>query len=345
MRSKTLLVSVLVIAVVITAVVGGTYAVFTDTESTHVRFKAGTIQIGVSGEVFEQLYLNPDGFNDWKPGDYDEFPLIIKNTGNNKAWIQIYIYETGPWVEGRPNFWDVAEHGVIDETGGTWNRWVLEPDEEMELELWVDFPQWVGNDYQGAQGDLMILVVAKQWRNKYEEGYQCVALEDKDDDWLPILGNDMEGIVCYKVDGQDLLLDVNAYGLVPGDYYQLSLNGTGGCSNFEDQSFATMPGDLYISGWYHYDGMLLHGACTEDWHEGVYNFTGTYGEVQASDAGSISWGGIISNLPAGGYDQVKFMVKHISGYTGDAPSQGDEGNQWDPVLMEMDYLNFAIPSP
>ena len=344
MKRKKLFTGALLTVVLLSAFVGGGYAIFTDTESTHVRFEAGTINISLSGEVYEKLYLKPEGFDDWKPGDNEDFELNIKNVGNNKAWIQLYIYETPPWTEGRPNFWDVAEWGVTDDTN--WNKWLLSPQETMQLKLWVDFPQWVGNDYQGAQGDLLILVVAKQWRNKFEEGYSCVALEDKDNKWLPILGNELEGIVCYKVEGDKLLVDVNGYGLTPGEYYQLSLNGTGGgpsCSNFEDVSFAGMTSSLYHSGWYHFDGMLLHSTCTEDWHEGVYNFTGTDGEVKASSAGSISWGGVVTGLPSGNYDKVKFLVKHITGYTDPPPESGDYGTNWTPVLMEMDYLSFTIP--
>jgi predicted ribosomally synthesized peptide with SipW-like signal peptide len=348
MTRKSFFVGGLLTLILTAAVVGGSFAIFTDTDSAHVKFEAGTIKIELSGEVYTETELNPNGFDDWKPGDYDEFALNIKNVGNNKAWIQLYIYETPPWDEGKLNFWDVAKWGVTDDAN--WNKWVLAANETMQLKLWVDLPQWAGNEYQGAQGDLLILVVAKQWRNKYGE-YECVALEDKDSSWLPILGNDLEGIVCYKVEGDKLLVDVNSYGLIPGEYYQLSLNGTGGgpsCDNFEDVSFAEMTTSLYHSGWYYYDGMVLHDTCTEDWHEGVYNFIGTDGEVQAKDPdgdglGSISWGGEITGLPSGDYDKVKFLVKHITGYADPPPGPGDYGTSWIPVLMEMDYLNFTIP--
>jgi predicted ribosomally synthesized peptide with SipW-like signal peptide len=342
MTRKSIFVGGLLTLVLTAAVVGGSFAIFTDTDSAHVKFEAGTIEIDVSGDVFTETYLNPDGFDDWKPGDYDEFSLIIDNTGSNKAWIQLYIYETPPWDEERPNFWDVADWGI--NPPGDWNEWVLAPKETMVLNLWVDFPQWVGNDYKGAQGDLLILVVAKQWRHKFGE-YHCVALEDKDDSWLPILGNPLEGIVCYKVEGDKLLVDVNGYGLIPGEYYQLSLNGTGGgpsCDNFEDVSFAGMTTSLYHSGWYYFDGMLLHSTCDLSWHEGVYNFTGTEGEVQANASGSISWGGEVTGLPSGEYNKVKFLIKHITGYVDPPPGPGDYGTNWAPVLMEMDYLSFTI---
>lgn len=347
MKRKSLLVGVLVIVVVIAAVASGTYAIFTDTEAAHVQFEAGTIDIEVNGQEpgYQEFFLNPAGFDDWKPGDHAEWVLDIHNKGNNKAWIQIYVYPTGPWEQGRANFWDVATYEF--DAPSPWNEWILPHSNHLMVTLKVDFPQWAGNDYQGAQGDLLILIVAKQWRNKFEEGYSCVALENKDLNapWLPHLDDDLEGIVCYKPTGNagELEVDVNAYGLTPDEYYQLSLNGTGGCSNFEDVSFAGMSGSLYHSGWYYFDGMLLHDTCTETWHEGCWNFTGTDGEVQASGSGSISWGGTLTGLPQGNYDQVKFLVKHITGYTDPPPGPGDYGTTWTPVLMEMDYLNFQIP--
>ena len=350
MRNRTLFGSLLLVGVMIAALAGGSYAIFTDTESAHVKFEAGSIDIALSGEVYTETYLNPDGFDDWKPGDHDEFELNITNL-DNKAWIQIYIYETPPWTEGRANFWDVAEWDVIH--SGTWNQWVLGKNETMQVKLSVDFPQWVGNDYEGAQGDLLILVVAKQYRNKFEEGFSCVALENKDANFLPILGDDLEGIVCYKVVGDELLVDVNGYGLIPGEYYQLALNGPGGgptCDNFVDVSFAGMDTSLYHSGWYQYNPGQLAPSCTASWNEGVWNFIGTDGEVQAMDPdndglGSISWGGVLTGLPDGDYEKVKFVVKLIDGYAGAAPAHADHGTSWTPVLVEMDYLSFTIPAP
>ncbi len=343
MNRRRLIIAVLTSLMLLALLVGGTFAVFTDTESSHPKFKAGTINIALSGEAYTTTFLNPTGFDDWKPGDHEDFELNIKNIGSNKAWIQIYIYETPPWTDGRANFWDAAAWDV--EHTGEWNKWVLSPGESMQVKLVVDFPQSAGNEFQGAQGDLAILVVGKQWRNKFNE-YSCVALEDKDSDYIPILGNGLEGIVCYKeVDGK-LLVDVNGYGLDDGEYYQLSLNGTGGgtnCDNFEDVSFAGMSGNLYLSGWYQYDGMVLHNSCGASWHEGVWNFTGTYGEVKADPSGAIAWSGELEGLPKGTYDHVKFMVKHITGYAAPAPDVGNEGNSWVPILMEMDYLSFIIP--
>lgn len=349
MRNRTLFGSLLLIGVMVAALAGGSYAIFTDTESAHVKFEAGSIEITVDGDVFTEEFLVPGEFDDWKPGDYEEWPIHIVNHGN-KAWIQIYIYPTPPWDATKPNFWDVAEFGV--EPSEDWNQWILEEGGELDLTLWVDFPQTVGNDYEEAQGDLLILVVAKQYRNKFEEGFSCVALENKDSNFLPILGDELEGIVCYKVVGDELLVDVNGYGLIPGEYYQLALNGPGGgpnCDNFVDVSFAGMDTSLYHSGWYQYNPGQLAPTCTASWNEGVWNFSGTDGEVQATDPdndglGSISWGGALAGLPDGDYEKVKFVVKLIDGYAGSAPSHSDHGTSWTPVLVEMDYLSFIIPA-
>lgn len=352
---RSALFSMLLVVSLVAVVVGGTYAVFSDTEGTHVLFQAGAIDITVDSDLFDgtdPFYINPDGFNDWKPGDKMEVPITITNPEidadkgipTNPAWVQIYVYKTKAWDEGRPEFWDVA---TLDWTvsgvpvpSEEWNQWELLPGEVLELTAIIDFPQWVGNDYEGAQGDLAILVVAKQVRNKLHEGYQCVALENKDSDWYPILGDPLEGIVCYKAVDGDLLVDVNAYGLKADTNYQLTLEGTGAgatLDNFEDVSFAGMSGDLFVSGWTDFAPGYLLPAPSQTWHEGVYNFAGVYDPVTSTAGGSLSYGGTISGLPAGTYDQVKFIIKEV---TGDLP-----GTAWTPVLMEMDFLNFVIPAP
>ena len=346
MRQRTIFSSVLLIGVMTAALAGGTFAIFTDTESTHVRFQAGRINITLGGEVHTETYLNPNGFDDWKPGDYETFDLSITNTAN-KAWIQVYIYETPPWTQGRANFWDVAQHGVNWAGGEAWNEWVLDTGETLDLGLWVDFPQSVGNDYQGAQGDLLILVVAKQWRNKFDQGYSCIALEDKGTQapWLPDLSNDLEGIICFKPTGVagELEVDLNAYGLKPDAYYQLDFTG-GDMNNAIDPACTTQddnlagmanPADLYTSGYWNW-GTFLEAACNAgNGGEGVWNYAGVYGGVQANATGSISYGAVLTGLPSASYAGIGAHVKEV---TGTLP-----GTAWTVILSEMDYLSFIIP--
>jgi predicted ribosomally synthesized peptide with SipW-like signal peptide len=340
MRRKTLITGSLLIAVLLSAAVGGAYAVFTDTEAMHVEFEAGTINIALNGEdnLYQEFALNPEGYDDWKPGDQEEFPIVIDNIGTNKAWIQVYVYPTGPWTEGAADLWEIAKYQV---TGpGEWNQWLVEPGESITLNLEIDFPQEAGNKFQGAQADLLVLVVAKQWRNKLEEGYWCVALEDKDPDngYLPDLSNDLEGVICYKWEEGELRVDLNAYGLQPGVFYQLDLTGgdmnspIDGACTAQDDNFAGMSSDIYVAGYWNW-GTYLEVSCNAgNGGEGVYNYAGVYGEVQADEDGAISFGGSLP-LPAFPYDGVGAHVKEI---VGEIP-----GSNWPVILSEMDYLSFG----
>jgi predicted ribosomally synthesized peptide with SipW-like signal peptide len=361
MKSKRLLVGVLVIAVVIAAVTGGTYAIFTDTEAVHVKFEAGTIDIEVAGvdeDGYAEFFLNPETFEDWKPGDYAEWELDIHNSGTNVAWINIYVYPTGHWDDGHPDLWtcetnpDCKPYYEWEElenpSGSDWNMWLLDHSQHLRYKLKVYFPQCAGNSCQGAQGDLLILVEAKQWRNKYPDpwGYSCVALEDKDplNNHLPDLSNGLEGIICYKPTGNTGELDVvlNAYGLTPDAYYQLDLAGgdsnnphDGACTAQDDALAGMMPGDLYSSGYWNW-GTVLEATCNSaSGGEGVWNYAGVYGDVQADASGSISYQATLTGLPTGNYVGVGAHVKEI---TGTPPGTG-----WTVILSEMDYLSFNVP--
>jgi predicted ribosomally synthesized peptide with SipW-like signal peptide len=339
MNRKRLLLTILIALIAVSAIVGGTLAVFTDTEGTRIEFTAGTIAIDVTGDGWVSGVLNPGEYDDWKPGDNGEWPIKITNVGNNEAWIQIWVYESPPWTAGAPAFWDAAEWNI--DHPDDWNQWVLEPGEYLDLTLMVELPQDTGNEFQGAEGDLTILVLATQERNKFDEGYSCVALENKDTtSWVPIVTDDLEGVLCYKVEGGELLVDLNAYGLTPDAYYQLDLTGGDtnntidpGCQT-QDDNLAGISGDPYTSGYWNW-GSVLEGTCVSDHGgEGVYNYAGVGGDVQADATGAISFGGSLP-LPAGTYAGVGAHVKEI---TGTPP-----GTAWTGVLSEMDYLSFSIP--
>ena len=342
MKRKKLFTGALLTVVLLSAFVGGGYAIFTDTESVRVTFQAGTIDIDVNGaEGYQTVILNPKDYDDWKPGDEAEWELDIHNKGSNKAWIQVYVYPGGNlWTcEGNP---DCRPHYKWDYTGD-WNMWVIEPSQKVELDLKVVFPQCAGNDCQGATGELMILVVAKQWRNKYQE-YSCIALENKNTTtWMPVLDDGIEGIICYKVDQGKLLVDLNAYGLTEDAYYQLDFTGgdmnnphDGACTTQDANLAGMVPGDLYSSGYWNW-GTYLEATCNPiKGGEGVYNYAGVYGTVQAVGVGgSISYSGSLA-LPSGSYKGIGAHVKLIGGLP-------IPGTSWTVILSEMDYLSFTIP--
>jgi predicted ribosomally synthesized peptide with SipW-like signal peptide len=335
MTRKSIFVGGLLTLVLTAAVVGGSFAIFTDTESMHVKFEAGTIDIKVNGEEgYQEFFLKPDGSSDWKPGDHYVWPIDIYNKGNNKAWIQVYVYPTGPW-DGVKNFWDVATYKLDGPEG----MWGVDPWSHLDLTLTVDFPQSVNNDYQGAQADLLILVVAKQWRHKAEEGYSCIALENKDTTtWLPVLNDEIEGVVCVKPGSGTLDVEVNAYGLIPDKYYQLTLGGPGGCTSTDDGLANSGLGpNYYVRGYYNGNPALLEPTCGTP-GQGVYNYAGAEATntVQADASGSISHSATIT-LPPGAYSGVSYVIKHDEG----APPVPT--GPWTGVLMEMASFSFTIP--
>jgi len=337
MRRKTLFTGALLTLVLLTAFIGGGYAIFTDTESMHVEFEAGKIDITLNGlEGYQEISLAPGTFDDWKPGDHMEWPITIHNKeSSNKAWIQVYVFPTGPWDEGAANLWDVATFSL--KKPDWWNG-KLGSGAQVNLTLVVDFPLSAGNKYQGAQGDLLILVVAKQWRNLMAEGWSCVALENKDTtNWLPILSDDIEGEVCYKTDSP-LELVVNAYGLEGGKEYQVTLNGTGVCTDTDEGIGGSPPEVNFKRGYWNYWSSPPKLGTTCDSSEGskgmgVWNFgpNHPYGSVTSNTDDSLSYMTSL-DLPEGTYTGVKFLIKET---TAGFPS----------VLMETEPLNFIITTP
>lgn len=351
MRRKVLI-GMLIAVAAIAAAIGGTYAIFTDTEATKITFEAGTIAIDINDAG--EWAMTPGEFDDWKPGDYEEWTLEITNSGTNKAWIQIYAYAGGDFWNCDGNCSPFYDWEEVENLGGEgWNMWVLDPAEVLKYKLKVTFPQCAGNSCQGVHGELRILVVAKQWRNKYEEGYSCVALENKDADYLPNLGDGIEGIICYKPTGKpgELEVDVNAYGLTPDAYYQLDLTGgdsgnphDGACTTQDGHLAGMVPGDLYSSGYWNW-GTTLEASCNSaKGGEGVWNYAGVYGGVQADASGSISWGDVLTGLPGHVYVGIGAHVKEIQDAAGNPVDDGGlPGQKWPVILSEMDYLTFTIP--
>jgi predicted ribosomally synthesized peptide with SipW-like signal peptide len=379
MKNKRLLLSLLVIGVVVAGVAGATYAIFTDQAQSDIQtFSAGTVDITVtaSGDDYDDDF--PTTFHDtshftmgtgWAPGDQTNQQITINNVGTLDVIYTVYLdydYNPGDIWRCDPNgndlhVWATNDTGVIA-SGGS-----------QQVTLYAEMPLAAGNACQNTNGDLRVTVHAVQQRN-VDPDFTCVKLVYKDqaNDWLPYgpgntLGTPTQwqgqhGNVCYKVDTNgDLRVVVNAYNLTDNAYYQLALNGQGGCSVPESITFAGMTTDLYHSGWSSGSTTALAGSCSNTWDEGVYNFYGTDGELQADDGGtpltpndgSISLDFTIdgsdpedtvgAGLPTGTYNDVKFIVKEITGYSGSAPSHTDHGTNWQPLLMEIRALNFTIP--
>lgn len=346
----------LVVIVAATALLAGfTYAVFTDqVMSDKQTFSAGTVNIDVDGEDVE--FETTFHMSNMEPGDSSSQVITINNKGSLGVLYYVYVdYEYNP-----SDIWRCDPNGYSLQAWAAPDAGVLAAGASTNVTLNALLPLAAGNDCQGKTGTLRVTVHAVQQSN-IEGQWACVKLVYKDQasNWLPYgpddpLGgnwNGQHGNVCYQVDTNGhLRVIVNAYDLHPDKYYQLSLNGPGGCSNFEDVTFAGMTTNLYHSGWWVGPPTYLSSTCTQPWHEGVYNILGTDGELQASASGNFSAditldgsGSWNPALPSGTYDGVKFIVKEIGGYSGSAPSHSDHGTSWTPLLMEIRALSFQIP--
>lgn len=364
MRRKSVLVGALLTVVLIAAFAVGAYAIFTDqVQSDLQEFQAGDVNITVDDEddgfvtTFHEASFSMG--TGWAPGDHTSQKITIDNKGSLDVIYTVYLdYEYNPGDIWRcdPNgnnlhVWSTPDTGVIA-AGGT-----------KYVTLHAEMPLAAGNACQDKEGDLIVTVHAVQRRN-IGSNFTCVKLVYKDSstNWRPygpedpISGNwqGQHGNVCYQVDsGNNLRVVVNAYDLTPNAYYQLALNGQGGCSNPESNTFAGLGTSLFHSGWSNGSLGALSGICVNSWDEGVYNFVGTDGELQADANGDFSvdytidgsnpYGSALSAKP---YNNVKFIVKEIQDASGNpyAPSLGGPyGSKWQPMLMEIRTLNFTIP--
>jgi predicted ribosomally synthesized peptide with SipW-like signal peptide len=358
--NRKVLLSIMIIAAMLVLIAGATYAVFSDQVMSDIQsFETGTVNINVGGqeETFETTFHFPQGYK-VAPGDSNSQLITINNTGNLDVIYTVYIDYT--WGDPQPDIWRCdppnsmhawAEDSTGDEVG------VLAPGGNEPVTLYVELPMAASNACQGLSGDLRVTVHAVQERN-IDPDFTCIKLVYKDlaSQWLPYgpeiteAGNwkGQHGNLCYETDDNgDLRVVVNAYGLTPDAYYQLALNGQGGCSNPEGVIFAGLGADQYHSGWSSGSTTALANTCSNTWDEGVYNFYGTDGQVQADSNGDFSLDYAIDGSNPNGaalpssttFNNVKFIVKEITS-TG-APSHTNHGSNWQPMLMEIRALNFT----
>ncbi len=360
--NRKVLFSVMVIAALLALIAGVTYAVFTDQAMSDIEvFSAGTVDIVVDNEVDDDFATTFHEANfsmgtGWAPGDQTSQTITIDNTGTLDVIYTVYLdydYNPGDIWRCDPNGYNLHVWTTPTDTG------VIASGNNVQVTLNAEMPLAAGNDCQGATGDLRVTVHAVQQRN-IDPDFTCVKLVYKDglNDWLPygpgntpgtpVYWQGQHGNVCYKPDGSGALRVItNAYDLTKGAYYQLALNGQGATcpGTWESQQFDGLGVDLYHSGWSSGVTTALTGSCSNPWDEGVYNFEGTDGELQADGTlGDFSSDVTITGLPNGTYNDVKFIVKEITGHTAapGAPSHTDHGTNWQPMLMEIRALNFTI---
>jgi len=142
--TKKILISLAVIGIIAVAVIGGTIAYFSDTEtSTGNTFTAGDLDLTIDNECYYngepvsectwelddldgKLFFN---FTDLKPGDWGEDTVSLHVT--NDAWACVTITPTAAWENGMSE--PEKEYGDT-----TWGQWGGELQNYLEFFFWAD---------------------------------------------------------------------------------------------------------------------------------------------------------------------------------------------------------------
>ncbi len=337
---KKVIVGGLVIVALLVLVAGATYAIFSDNiASDEQTFAAGTVNIQVDGQ--DESFVTTLHMPNMEPGDCATQTVRVANVGTLPVDLWNWIYTSGEIFGCDPNpacNMYVKKTLVLDNTVPEEKLHTGGDFEDYELEACL--PLCAGNLCQTKAGKFRLFFHAVQQSNL--EGWECVKLEDKDTTfWMPDPTTPQHGNICYKQDGGDLHVVVNAYKLTPDACFQLALDGgdvndpnDGACTT-QDDNLANMSGDIYEAGYWNW-GTYLEASCDPNSGEGVYNYAGVYepDKVCADSDGNISWGGTITGLPSLTY-VVKANVKEISNQW--------PGDDWTGVLSGLDYLSFTIP--
>jgi hypothetical protein len=267
MKRKSLLGGALVTVVMLAALAGGGYAIFSDNiASDDQEFLAGDVDIVVEwdGQEYEEYFNTVLDMENMEPGDKSTQIVRVRNKGSLPVdlWNWIYTFNDdlskpnifacdpnddcnmfvqktlvdqamGPDEKLYPDCEHVKmvnpEPGVNCVIGGDWE----------DYELRAEFPLCAGNLCQNAFGKVRIFFHAVQQSNL--EGWECVKLLYKSEStgWLPDPYWDPEnnglnhGNKCYEAsvgEGPDVDFVVNGYNLTPDMPLQIMLNGPGGCT-------------------------------------------------------------------------------------------------------------------
>ena len=191
MKKKTLLISVLVIALCVSLICGATFALFTDEVTTNVVISGGKVEIDVkiksmtlysldasTQEITEQQDIFATGgtatlvgnnltLENIVPGDGVKLLLAVENKSSVAIQYAIIVAVDNTVVNGTYKLSDVLEASIdgepISNDIPVWNS--LDAGEDFPsdtIEVAVSLPVTVGNDYQGLTCSIDIIPYAVQ---------------------------------------------------------------------------------------------------------------------------------------------------------------------------------------
>ncbi|MBN2094276.1 MAG: hypothetical protein JW740_02850 [Candidatus Zambryskibacteria bacterium] len=146
-------------------------------------------------------------------------------------------------------------------------------------------------------------------REPQEPEMSEVNLENKNNDWQIIAGDQIFGLMTYSVEDDTFHGTVTGQGLEPNARYQITLNGPGSCTATDDM-LAGFGANLFQSGYWNNWAPSLSPNCVGDPGEGLYNMNliGDEYTVESDGSGNINYAFNLA-LPSGNYSGVKVLVK------------------------------------
>ncbi|MFA6896656.1 MAG: TasA family protein [Candidatus Paceibacterota bacterium] len=268
---KKILLSLAVIAIATTVVIGATRAYFSDTEtSTGNTFSTGTIDINVNGGTWEAS--DPYTLTDMKPGYTDYVNFTINNTGSNPA--NIWKKLTGMVTTGADNEAELRDAIVYDlsvkvyrvnDTAPFWFQTIYADTDlktlndvygsmttedkgvflgmipeggRMEVTQSYHMAETAGNDYQSASMTFDMGLYAEQLINVVTMVHKTGADWDKID-----YSSNASAVLTYKARDDSFRYDLAVNGLTASTNYVV-VSGTNpynnsGNDNVELASFTT----------------------------------------------------------------------------------------------------------
>lgn len=247
---KKIMMSLFTIAIVGALIGGGTFAYFSDTEtSTDNIFQAGTIDFDMDNGEGEAVHIS---LMDMKPCDWEDYLIRLHNVGTNDGPLYLHFDVISSYNEitseaGDPDINDIENHITVDlalcDAAGNVEYVIIAPEDDIKLGdldcKWIplgwfggDFCTYkylllsfhlqadTGNEYQGDGVNFTINTYMTDHNSPGGPNPIVLFLENKDAAWTPIVDSTF-GYIVFDSSASTFKYTLYAYGLQPSTSYSL----------------------------------------------------------------------------------------------------------------------------
>ena len=220
MKRKKLFTGALLTVVLLSAFVGGGYAIFSDNIASDDQvFIAGTVDIQVDGE--DEFFNTTLDMDNMEAGDCSYQTVRVSNVGTLPINLWNWIYTWGDVFSCDPNpDCNMYVSKTFDTESTADGEEFIAPGGWEDYELEACLPLCAGNLCQEEQGTMRMFFHAVQQSNL--EGWDCVKLLYKEGPlWIPDPTIPAHGNKCYEASvgaGPEVDFVVNGYDMTPTYY-------------------------------------------------------------------------------------------------------------------------------